>query len=165
MNLKVAGLVQESIVDGPGIRFTLFTQGCPHHCMGCHNPHTHDFNQGYLIEIDTLVKKICSNPYLDGLTISGGEPFMQIKELNELLQSLPAINTIIYTGYLFEDLLSKAKINEELYQVLEKTDYLIDGKFIAEQKDLTLKYRGSKNQRIIDCKKSLLQKAVVIAKF
>lgn len=161
MQIRIAGYIPESIVDGPGIRFTVFTQGCLHHCKGCHNPHTHDLTKGYLISIDTLVSKITDNPYLDGLTISGGEPFMQVSAINGLLEQLPTMNIIIYTGYTFEELIENSKDNKMILEVLHKTNLLIDGEFIIEQKDLTLKYRGSKNQRIVDVKKSLKHKKVV----
>lgn len=161
MNLKIAGFIPESIVDGPGIRFTVFTQGCRHQCKGCHNPHTHDFTKGYLINIDTLVDKIITHSYLDGLTISGGEPFMQAKAINELLSKIRPMNTIIYTGYTFEELISLSKENSIIIDVLQKIDFLIDGRFILEEKDLSLKYRGSKNQRIIKVKESLHRQKII----
>jgi len=92
MELKIAGTANDSIVDGPGIRFTIFTQGCPHRCEGCHNPQTHDFNGGYVADIDELLKKIISNPLLDGVTFSGGEPFCQVNECLELIKQLKKAN-------------------------------------------------------------------------
>lgn len=156
MKLRIAGTVNDSIVDGPGIRFTIFTQGCPHNCKGCHNPQTHDFDGGELVDTDTLLEKIKSNPLLDGVTFSGGEPFCQAQTLAALGAEVKKLgmNVITYTGYTFEQLYKDRDKNgwEELLAV---TDYLIDGPFILEQKDWEIKFRGSSNQRYIDCQASL----------
>ena len=156
MKLRIAGTVNDSIVDGPGIRFTIFTQGCPHNCKGCHNPQTHDFDGGELVDTDTLLEKIKSNPLLDGVTFSGGEPFCQAQTLAALGAEVKKLgmNVITYTGYTFEQLYKDRDKNgwEELLAV---TDYLIDGPFILEQKDWEIKVRGSSNQRYIDCQASL----------
>ena len=156
MKLRIAGTVNDSIVDGPGIRFTIFTQGCPHNCKGCHNPQTHDFDGGEFVDTDTLLEKIKSNPLLDGVTFSGGEPFCQAQTLAALGAEVKKLgmNVITYTGYTFEQLYKDRDKNgwEELLAV---TDYLIDGPFILEQKDWEIKFRGSSNQRYIDCQASL----------
>lgn len=156
MELKIAGTVNDSIVDGPGIRFTIFTQGCPHHCEGCHNPQTHDFNGGTIADTDELIKKIAQNPLLDGVTFSGGEPFCQAHALARLGKQVKAmgLNVITYTGYTFEQLYEKRSENgwEELLAV---TDILIDGKFVLSLKDWNIKFRGSSNQRYLDCAGSL----------
>lgn len=156
MKLRIAGTVNDSIVDGTGIRFTIFTQGCPHNCKGCHNPQTHDFDGGELVDTDTLLEKIKSNPLLDGVTFSGGEPFCQAQTLAALGAEVKKLgmNVITYTGYTFEQLYKDRDKNgwEELLAV---TDYLIDGPFILEQKDWEIKFRGSSNQRYIDCQASL----------
>lgn len=160
--LRIAGTVNDSIVDGEGIRFTIFTQGCPHNCKGCHNPQTHDFNGGELVEISTLLEKIKSNPLLDGVTFSGGEPFCQAEILAELgadIKSL-GLDIVTYTGYTFEELYKNSGKNG-WRKLLEVTDFLIDGKFILELRDWQIKFRGSSNQRYIDCKKSLEQGRVV----
>ncbi len=158
MILRIAGTVNDSIVDGPGIRFTIFTQGCPHHCVGCHNPETHDFNGGKDIDTSELIEQIKKNPLLDGVTFSGGEPFMQADVLAALGKQIKALglNVITYTGYTFEELFENRSRNgwDELLKV---TDYLIDGKFEIEKKDWTTKFRGSSNQRYLDCKESLKQ--------
>lgn len=156
MELRIAGTVNDSIVDGPGIRFTIFTQGCPHHCEGCHNPQTHDFNGGELVDTDDLLKKIKENPLLDGVTFSGGEPFCQAKALAKLGREIKALglNIITYTGYTFEKLYSERE-NDHWGELLSVTDFLIDGPFILAQKDWEIKFRGSSNQRYIDCQKSL----------
>jgi anaerobic ribonucleoside-triphosphate reductase activating protein len=150
--VRIAGVVKESIVDGPGIRFVVFAQGCPHHCDGCHNPATHDFNEGNLIEIETIINEMKKNPLLDGITLSGGEPFEQPEAFGELARRSKALgyHVMTYTGYTYETLIEK---KAEL-RLLENTDLLVDGKFEAAQKSLMLKFRGSKNQRIIDLNKS-----------
>lgn len=157
MELRIAGTVNDSIVDGPGIRFTVFTQGCPHHCEGCHNPHTHSFEGGETVALETLLKKIKSNPLLDGVTFSGGEPFCQADVLAELGAEIKKIglNIVTYTGYEFEHLYENREKNG-WGKLLEVTDILIDGKFILAQKSWDAKFRGSSNQRYLDCKASLI---------
>ena len=158
MELRIAGTVNDSIVDGPGIRFTIFTQGCPHNCEGCHNPQTHDFNGGVLADTDELLEKIKGNPLLDGVTFSGGEPFCQAHILAELGKQIKALgmNIITYTGYTFEKLYENRQENS-WGELLDVTDYLIDGPFILAQKDWEIKFRGSSNQRYIDCQESMKQ--------
>lgn len=154
--LRIAGTVNDSIVDGDGIRFTIFTQGCPHHCEGCHNPQTHDFSGGKIIDTDELLEKIKSNPLLDGVTFSGGEPFCQAHELavfGEKIKSL-GLNLTVYTGYTFEELYTNRDKNH-WGELLAVTDILIDGRFVLALKDWTIKFRGSSNQRYIDCQSSL----------
>lgn len=148
--LQICGTEPESIVDGAGFRYVIFTQGCPHHCPGCHNPQTHDFNKGKLVDIEDLFLEICENPLLKGVTFSGGEPFCQPKPLFELARMVHSrkLDVTTYTGYLYEELL--ARHDPDIDALLNETDVLIDGPFIEEQKDLTLAFRGSRNQRIID---------------
>lgn len=156
MELRIAGTVNDSIVDGPGIRFTIFVQGCPHNCKGCHNPHTHDFEGGTIVDTEELFEKIKGNPLLDGVTFSGGEPFCHAQALSGLGRQIKelGLNIITYTGYTFEQLYEKR--NEHCWnKLLEVTDFLIDGPFILEQKDWEIKFRGSSNQRYIDCQASL----------
>jgi len=156
MELRIAGTVNDSIVDGPGIRFTVFTQGCPHNCEGCHNPQTHDFNGGKVVDTDDLLEKIKGNPLLDGVTFSGGEPFCQAEALAYLGRQIKAmgLNVVTYTGYTFEKLWAERDKNH-WGELLSATDYLIDGPFILAQKDWNIRFRGSSNQRYIDCKASL----------
>lgn len=156
MELRIAGTVNDSIVDGPGIRFSIFVQGCPHNCEGCHNPQTHDFNGGAIITTEELLDKVKGNPLLDGVTFSGGEPFCQAEALAKLGKEIKALglNIITYTGYTFEQLYENRNKNH-WGELLEVTDYLIDGPFILAQKDWEIKFRGSSNQRYIDCQKSL----------
>lgn len=156
MKLRIAGTVNDSIVDGPGIRFAIFVQGCPHNCEGCHNPQTHDFSGGEESDTDTLLERIKGNPLLDGVTFSGGEPFCQAQALAHLGRQIKALglNVITYTGYEFEELYANRNTNG-WGELLEVTDYLIDGEFILAQKDWGIKFRGSSNQRYIDCQASL----------
>ena len=158
MKLRIAGTVNDSIVDGPGIRFTVFVQGCPHNCKGCHNPQTHDFNGGTITDTDELLEKIKSNPLLDGVTFSGGEPFFQAGALASLGKEIKklGLDIVTYTGYTFEKLY-EGRSENHWDELLGITDILIDGPFILEQKDWEIKFRGSSNQRYIDCQKSLEQ--------
>ena len=148
--LNISGTVDESIVDGQGIRYTIFTQGCPHKCEGCHNPHTHDFHAGKEVDIHDLFTEICENPLLKGVTFSGGEPFCQPEPLIELAKLIHTrkLDITTYTGYTLEELQTKA--SPLIDELLEQTDVLIDGKYIAAERDLTLTFRGSTNQRVID---------------
>lgn len=154
--LRLSGIVEESIVDGPGLRFVVFTQGCPHHCPGCHNPQTHSFTDGYLEDINHIFTLYQKNPLLSGVTFSGGEPFCQagpLAELGHMIHELGG-HVITYTGYLYEDLLQMAENMPEIHELLGVTDQLIDGPYKEELRDLTLPFRGSSNQRIITLSKS-----------
>ncbi len=162
--LKIAGVVRESIVDGPGIRFTIFCQGCPHNCEGCHNMQTHDFEAGSDCTLDKLINAIDENPLLQGVTFSGGEPFSQPGPLADLAQMIKerGKNIISYSGWTFEQLLEKGKDDPQILRLLSNIDILIDGPFILAQRDLSLLFRGSTNQRILDVPASLkVQKAVL----
>lgn len=156
MMLRISGIANDSIVDGPGIRFTIFNQGCPHHCEGCHNPQTHDPAGGENVDTEELFEKIKANPLLDGVTFSGGEPFMQAKTLAALGREIKALglNIVTYTGFTFEELYGNREKNG-WGELLDVTDYLVDGPFILEKKDWNIKFRGSSNQRYIDCAASL----------
>lgn len=160
-NLRIAGVIDESIVDGPGIRFVIFTQGCPHHCPGCHNPQTHDFAGGQEVAISRLLSDIRSNPLLGGVTLSGGEPFCQPKPLAELVGALrqDGKHIMAYTGYTWEQLLHMD--DPDVLALLRQCDVLVDGPFLMEQRDLSLRFRGSCNQRLIDVPASLEQGHVV----
>ncbi|WP_303837742.1 anaerobic ribonucleoside-triphosphate reductase activating protein [Ruminococcus flavefaciens] len=162
MELRIAGTVNDSIVDGPGIRFTVFVQGCPHNCKGCHNPQTHDFEGGTVTTTEKLLEKIKGNPLLDGVTFSGGEPFCQAEALVDLGREIKklGLDIITYTGYTFEKLFEERDQNH-WGDLLGVTDYLIDGPFILEQKDWEIKFRGSSNQRYIDCRESLKNGKVI----
>ena len=154
MRLRIAGIVQDSIVDGPGFRMTVFTQGCPHHCSGCHNPQTHDFAGGREEDTAEILRQMGENPLLDGVTISGGEPFCQPEACTEIAKGTHAagLNVWCYTGYTIEELLSG---KGEWKKLLEEIDVLVDGRFVLEKRTLECKWRGSSNQRLIDVKKTL----------
>ena len=155
--LRIAGVVKESIVDGPGFRYTLFVQGCPHHCEGCHNPQTHSFDGGQVVTIDKVYESVLENPLLDGVTFSGGEPFMQAEALYNLAVKLKkhGLNIICYSGFLLEDLLEMSRRDPYIKKLLELSDYLFDGKFEIENKTYSKTFVGSSNQRRIDLKKTI----------
>ncbi len=157
--LRIAGTIGESIVDGPGIRYVLFTQGCPHGCVGCHNPQTHDFAGGKEVTVDTLLADITKNPFVKAVTLSGGEPFCQPAALAQLAASLKekGYHLMCYTGYTFEQLLQK----EDARPLLEQLDLLVDGPFVLDRKNIELKFRGSDNQRVLDVPASLAANAPV----
>ena len=148
--LRIAGTVQDSIVDGPGIRYVIFTQGCPHHCPGCHNPQTHDFGGGTDADADLILHQIFHNPLISGVTFSGGEPFAQAEALVPIAEAVKArqMHLMIYTGYLLEDLQKSERSGVQ--RLLELSDILVDGPFVLAKRNLTLSYRGSENQRVID---------------
>lgn len=165
--IRIAGVVKESTVDGPGFRYVIFTQGCPHHCEGCHNPETHDMNGGKLESITTLVDDIKKNPLLKGITLSGGEPFMQAPKLVKLLSllDLNRYTVMTYTGFKYEYLLENADENNGFLELLKLTDVLIDGKFELALKSEKAKFRGSTNQRAIDVKNSLKENRIIEHEF
>ena len=152
--LNLSGIVQDSIVDGPGIRTTLFCQGCPHHCPGCHNPETWDFGCGTDVPVEDLVEVVKSNPLCRGVTFSGGEPFAQAEGFAKLAKLLKAegYEVASYSGYTFEALLKGSAAQKEL---LASIDILIDGPFVMAERSLEIAFRGSRNQRILDVPKSL----------
>jgi anaerobic ribonucleoside-triphosphate reductase activating protein len=160
--LRIAGTVQDSIVDGPGIRYVIFTQGCPHRCLGCHNQETHDIAGGKEADIESILQQIRENPLLSGVTFSGGEPFIQAEALLQVAKAVKAMrkHLMIYTGYLYEDLLQMDK--PEVQELLLEADILVDGPFVLEKRDLTLQYCGSSNQRVIDLVKTREKGEVVL---
>lgn len=154
--MRLYGLVTDSIVDGPGFRVTIFTQGCPHHCEGCHNPESHDPQGGKLWTLDDIEKKFSGNPLLDGITLSGGEPFAQAAACAELARRAhqKGLNVWTYSGYVYDKLLEMARTDEAANALLHETDVLVDGPFLLAQRSLELLYCGSKNQRLIDMKRT-----------
>jgi len=154
--MRIANYIQDSIVDGKGLRFALFTQGCPHHCPGCHNPQTHDFDGGKEISVEELVDIILQNPLTDGVTFTGGEPFAQAADCAAIARAVreKGLNVWAYSGWTFEQLLSGTPEQREF---LELCDVLIDGPFVLAQRSLTLKWRGSRNQRVLDVPRSLAE--------
>ena len=157
--IRVAGLVNDSIVDGPGFRFAVFVQGCPHHCEGCHNPETWPFEGGTLMSADEIFARASKNPLLTGFTFSGGEPFEQSAALLPLAARIRknGYELAAYSGYRFEELLA----DPEKRALLEYVQTLVDGRFILAQRNLLLKFKGSNNQRVIDVPASLAAGEVV----
>lgn len=154
MKMKIAGIIPESVVDGPGgISYTIFAQGCTHNCVGCHNPSTHSLDGGQEIDCSFIFEDIKKYPLSKVVTFSGGDPFFQPKEFAYIANELKVLGykLVAYTGFLYEDLIK----NESTYKLLRQLDVLIDGPFIESLKDIDLRFRGSKNQRIINVKKSL----------
>ena len=151
-SIRMAGVIRESIVDGPGLRFVIFAQGCPHSCPGCHNPATHDFNSGKDCALEKILAAIDENPLLDGVTFSGGEPMCQPEAFYNLAVEIKKrkLHLIIYTGYTYEELLALGARQPAILQLLALADILIDGRFRQEERDLSLLFRGSRNQRVID---------------
>lgn len=161
--MKIFGLVQDSIVDGPGFRFACFVQGCPHHCPGCHNPDSHDPDGGREMAVEEVAAELLGNPMTDGLTLSGGEPFAQAADCLRLAKIAHShgLNVWSYTGWTFEHLRDVGTVEQKA--LLEELDVLIDGPFLLEQRTLALPWRGSRNQRVIDVPASLAAgEAVVI---
>ena len=160
--LRIAGTVKDSIVDGPGIRYVVFTQGCPHHCPGCHNPQTHDFHGGNEADCQQILEEIFSSRLLSGVTFSGGEPFCQAEALVPIAEVIKekGKHLMIYTGYLLEQLQEMS--NPAVKRLLELADIIVDGPFILAEKNLTLSYRGSENQRVIDMIKTRKMGEVVL---
>ena len=149
--LRISGIEEESIVDGAGIRYVVFTQGCPHQCIGCHNPETHVLKGGYEIPIQKIFDVFRDNSLLSGMTFSGGEPFLQAKNLVSLARLVKQMGKtlVTYTGYTYERLLKLGQYNPSIIQLLEFTDILIDGPFEIEQRNLQLSFCGSSNQRVL----------------
>jgi len=152
--LNLAGIISDSIVDGPGIRTAIFCQGCPHHCLGCQNPETWEFNTGTDMAIEAVIEIVKSNPLCRGVTFSGGEPFSQAAAFSRLARLLKksGYEVAAYSGFTFEELFAGTKEQREL---LGNIDILIDGPFLLEERSLELNFRGSRNQRILNVPESL----------
>ena len=157
MDLRIAGILKESVVDGPGLRMVIFAQGCFHHCAGCHNVKTHDPMAGKIISTDEAMNMIHQARLIRGVTFSGGEPFLQAAPLAYLGKKIKAsgLNLFTYSGYVFEQLLAMSADNPAIKDLLYTTDVLVDGPFVLEKRDLRLAFRGSTNQRLIDVALSL----------
>ena len=154
MKIRLAAYLQpDSIVDGEGIRTVIWTQGCPHHCPGCHNASTWDFNEGALIDVKDVIEELKTIKNQDGITLSGGDPVCQSDACYEISKAAHemGLNVWCYTGYTYEMMLT----NPKMRRLLDQIDVLVDGKFIQEEKSYDIYFRGSRNQRIIDVPKSL----------
>jgi anaerobic ribonucleoside-triphosphate reductase activating protein len=163
MKIRLAADLQsDSIVDGLGIRTVIWTQGCSHNCPSCHNPETHDFDGGDLVELDDVIYELECLSGQDGVTFSGGDPMFQAKQCSILAKKIHELgmNVWAYTGFTFEELLEKG--NKDIMNFLSNIDVLIDGKFVPSKKSLECEFRGSTNQRLIDVPKSLEENEVVL---
>ncbi len=152
--LRLFGLVSDSIVDGPGIRLSVFVQGCPHGCAGCHNPGSHDPQGGTETTIGEIITKVKKNPLLSGVTLTGGEPMAQAEGCLALVGALPpGLNVWLYSGYTYEEIIEDGSAGQRA--LLAACDVLVDGRFVQGDRSLSLPFRGSRNQRVIDIKKTL----------
>ena len=170
MKIRIAGIERNSIVDGEGLRYVVFTQGCKHKCKGCHNPETWDFDGGKEIDTEELLDEIKKDPLLDGVTLSGGDPLFQADRLIEFAKQIKeyGLNIWIYTGFIFDNFIkyrnneiTDDRINMDMIKLLEIADVVVDGPFIISKRTLNLKFRGSSNQRIIDTKKSFENNKII----
>lgn len=160
--LRLASPLQEdSFVDGPGIRMVLWTQGCPHHCPNCHNPQTWDLNGGTYYQVEEICKQIRESQLQSGLTLSGGEPFLQSEALLDVVKEAKhkKLNIWAYSGYTFEEIIADEKKKE----LLSYVDVLVDGRYVEAERDYRLVFKGSFNQRIIDVQASLACGYVVLS--
>ena len=159
-----ADLQSDSIVDGPGLRTVIWTQGCAHHCPECQNPQTWDFNGGGLVPISDVLEAIDELEYQTGITFSGGDPMYQPEACTEIATYCreKGYNIWVYTGFTFEELQEMAKTKPIYHEFLLNIDVLVDGRFRIEERDLSLLFRGSRNQRLIDVQETLKMGKVVL---
>jgi len=155
--MKIAGLVQDSIVDGPVLRFAVFTQGCEFKCPDCHNPATWDIEGGTEIPVEEIIAQMRDNPLTDGLTLTGGEPLMQTRDCIRLAEAAQDNEKTVwlFTGYDFDELLAMANKDLKVMELLRLTDVLVDGRYVNSQRSLSLRWRGSRNQRVLNLPGSL----------
>lgn len=163
--MNISGINFESVVDGEGVRVVVYVSGCKHNCKGCHNPTSHDFEAGrpFTEELqEEIIDYIKKTPFISGVTISGGDPMYSAKSVEAFIRHLKMevkdISVWIYSGFCFENILD----NSEMFELLKLCDVLVDGEFVLEQRDMTLSFKGSRNQRIIDVQKSLTQKEIIL---
>lgn len=155
------GFVGDSIVDGPGLRCALFTQGCPHGCPGCHNPQSHDPAGGYDMDIAEIVEKVKKNPLLAGITLTGGEPLLQAEACLALVRLLPpGLNVWLYSGWTYDEIMEKGDAQQSA--LVQACDVMVDGRFLLAERSLSLRYCGSRNQRLVDIKKTLAEGRVIL---
>ena len=158
--LSILEIVEDTTVDGPGFRTTVYCAGCPNRCPGCHNPQSWDIANGKAMEVEEVLEIVLADPFAD-VTFSGGDPMFQpagFAALARAIKERSTKNIWCYTGYLFEDIL----LNVQQRELLESIDVLVDGRFVEALKSEELPFRGSSNQRIIDVRKSLEQGCVVL---
>lgn len=167
MNIRISGIGYESLVNGPGLRRVIFSQGCKHDCKGCFNQDTHDFNGGTIVDCDNIINDILESPIIKGVTFSGGDPFEQATQFAYIAERIKVLPNGIwcYTGYTFEYILKHKNENKGWEKLINNIDVLVDGQYIEELNNGDLKFKGSSNQRIIDIKKSLKQDKIVIIEY
>lgn len=165
LTINLSGIVRESIVDGPGIRFVVFCQGCPHDCEGCQNPATHAFGVGTETPVARILEEIDKDPILDGVTLSGGEPFCQPEAMAAIAEGVKerGLSVFAFTGFTYEELTALSETDASVARLLSLCDFLVDGRFVLAERDLSLRFRGSRNQRILDVRASLAQGRPVLA--
>lgn len=154
--IKLFGVANDSIVDGPGLRYSIYTQGCSHHCPGCHNMGSWDFDAGTNSTVGSILEDIEKNKLIKDVTLSGGDPFDQAGPVAILASELKArgYGLWAYSGYTFEQLSEKARHDADIKTILDKIDVLVDGRFEQDKKSLSLHWMGSSNQRVIDMVKT-----------
>lgn len=170
--MKYATIKKHDVANGPGVRVSIFVSGCNHHCKGCFNAEAWDFNYGnnFTEKEQEEVIKALEPQYMKGLSLLGGEPLEPINQkgllpvVKKVKEKYPEKTIWCYTGFLFDKNVvgQMAKENEDTKELLKYIDFIVDGKFQEENKDLTLQFRGSSNQRIIDVQKSLKSNSIVL---
>jgi anaerobic ribonucleoside-triphosphate reductase activating protein len=163
MRLHIAGVNYESFADADGVSCVIFFSGCHHHCNDCHSKITHDFNYGQLVTtelINEINMEIDKRPFLNCLVLSGGDPMYSANEIYNLLSELHIPNNKLwcFSGFTYEEIRARSDMNK----LLRECDVLVDGKFESNKRDITLRFRGSSNQRLIDVQKSLEKKEVML---
>lgn len=160
--LYILDILEDTTVDGPGFRTSVYCSGCPNRCPGCHNPQSWDIANGRPMETGDILKIILADPFAD-VTFSGGDPMAQAAGFTELAVAIKEYsdkNIWCFTGFLFENLLG----NPSQKELLKHIDVLVDGPFVQELRDESLRFRGSSNQRVIDVQASLASGSVVLMK-
>jgi anaerobic ribonucleoside-triphosphate reductase activating protein len=176
-NMNYGTIKRCDIANGPGVRTSLFVSGCTHHCKGCFQPETWNFEYGtpYTKETETILLDSLKPSYVKGFTVLGGEPFepanqrVLVKLLKKIREEYPDLNIWVYTGYLYEELVglvegtgrARCEVTDEMLSYLEG---LVDGEFMEDKKDISLSFRGSSNQRVINVQESLKEKHIILIK-
>lgn len=165
--VRLSGIAFESLVNGPGLRRVIFAQGCIHNCKGCFNPDTHDMQGGQMMDMDKIINDVKSNPMIRGITFSGGDCLEQADKFAYMAKKFKelGLNIWCYTGYTYEYILENKDERIGWSELLNSIDVLIDGKFEENKGDMSLRYKGSSNQRIIDVKESLKNDRIVIIEY
>ena len=155
-SVSIAGVKKHTTVNGPGVRYTVFMQGCEHGCKGCHNPETHDLGGGEEVSVKELIDDILATKYIDGVTLSGGDPLLQAEQCRDIVEALKSngLDIWLYSGFTFDEV-AAGKAGEAAREVLDFIDVMVDGRFIESLKSEEHIWRGSSNQRLIDVRKSL----------